>query len=274
MGRHLTRQQEKAMFAKMGNPNNRGINSNQRVMNPNDNQKSSRKMIIISSNQPTLRLSERKFISDEISRQRREGQPQRQSIAIAFSKARKKFGSKRIPPFPMGSSHITDRTRRLLFTLLGAAIAIRILREFSRRQSGHKDNDKQSGHRDNKNPNNNNKEIKISLRQLRKLRSDAIKQGKDRFFVNGKPILVSFSKFMIQFIEMENKRKGLKDTDKITLQPTNTGHKSGHKDNPNNDDQKKSKPPSKEARRKGRQMLREFQSGVERIEKRKLRRQK
>ncbi len=233
MSRHLTRQQEKAMFAKMGNPNNRGINSNQRVMNPNDNQKSSRKIIIRSSNQPTLRLSERKFISDEISRQRREGRPQRQSIAIAFSKARKKFGSNRIPEFPKGSSHITERTRRLLFTLLGAAIAIRILREFTKKQSSHKSGH-QSSHRDNNNPN--NKEIKISLRQLKKLRSDAIKQGKDRFFVNGKPILVSFAKFMIQFIEMENKRKGLKDTDKITLQPTNN--------NPNNKNKKEKTEPS------------------------------
>ena len=184
MSRHLTRQQEKAMFAKMGNPNNRGINSNQRVMNPDNNIKTSRRVVVRSSNQPTLRRSERQFISDEISRQRREGKPQRQSIAIAFSKARKKFGENRIPAFPTGSSHITEKTRRLLFTLLGAAIAIRILREFSRRQSGHRDDNKsghKSGHINNNNPN--NKEIKISLRQLRKLRSDAIKQGKDRFLL-------------------------------------------------------------------------------------------
>ena len=40
MSRHLTRQQEKAMFAKMGNPNNRGINSNQTVINPDNNKDS------------------------------------------------------------------------------------------------------------------------------------------------------------------------------------------------------------------------------------------
>lgn len=40
------------------------------------------------------------FISREISRQREEGKPQAQSIAIAFSKATRKFGRNRIPSPP------------------------------------------------------------------------------------------------------------------------------------------------------------------------------
>ncbi len=42
MGGHLRSDRErKAMFANMGNPNNRGINSNQKVMNPDNNNQDS-----------------------------------------------------------------------------------------------------------------------------------------------------------------------------------------------------------------------------------------
>lgn len=72
-----------------------------------------------------------KFIGDEISRQRKEDRPQEQSIAIAFSKARRMFPaqeSKLVPKNnPNGSQ---DRFRRLLFLLVGTAIALRILRDF------------------------------------------------------------------------------------------------------------------------------------------------
>lgn len=38
----------------------------------------------------------RRFITREIKRQRREGKPQKQAVAIAFSKARKRFGNKEL----------------------------------------------------------------------------------------------------------------------------------------------------------------------------------
>ncbi len=71
------------------------------------------------------------FIGDEISRQRKEGRPQSQSIAIAFSKARKKFPrfKKRLELMrgnPNGLSQ--KRIRRLLILLFGVAVALSILR--------------------------------------------------------------------------------------------------------------------------------------------------
>ena len=80
---------------------------------------------------PVLTSEERKFISKEISRQRREGKPQKQSIAIAFSKARKMFGNarlKRMPNNPRDDTKETRKIRNLLVTLFGAAIALEIIR--------------------------------------------------------------------------------------------------------------------------------------------------
>lgn len=70
------------------------------------------------------------------------------------------------------------------------------------------------------NPRSSNDNIRISLRQIKKLRDDAVKQNKDRFFINGQPILVSFAKFWIPFIEGEIKRKGIRENEKITVSPT------------------------------------------------------
>ena len=42
----------------------------------------------------------REFISKEIRRQRKEGKPQPQAVAIAFSKARMKFGTDMVKEFP------------------------------------------------------------------------------------------------------------------------------------------------------------------------------
>ncbi len=75
------------------------------------------------------------FISREISRQSKEGKPQAQSIAIAFSKARKKFPAQRRKLELIkvkGNPHITKRTRSLIFLLLGTALALQVLRETRR----------------------------------------------------------------------------------------------------------------------------------------------
>lgn len=51
-----------------------------------------------SSSASQLSPEEREFISDEISRQRAEGRPQDQAVAIAFSKARERFGNDKFDP--------------------------------------------------------------------------------------------------------------------------------------------------------------------------------
>jgi len=83
---------------------------------------------------PRLSLKQREFIAKEIRRGIKEGRPQQQSIAIAFSKARKKFKDKRF--LPRMTSHkgnpngiFPKRTRNLLITLLGVAIALRLFRQ-------------------------------------------------------------------------------------------------------------------------------------------------
>ncbi len=111
---HLTRDQEKAMFAKRG--------KDTRDSNPNfSNQPSTRSRLT-----PTMQ----KFISNEIRRQLKEGKGQQQSVAIAFSKARKKFGNSRLIPKVKNQKDkkLDKRTERLLFTVLGAAIALEIIR--------------------------------------------------------------------------------------------------------------------------------------------------
>lgn len=118
-GRNI-RGQQKAIFAKMGS---RHDNNNQIAR-----QVQSRR------NQPQrLPPNIRNFISDKISILRREGVPQNVAIARAFSEARTKFGENKVPRLSVSSSHIDNRTRQLIITLLGTAIALRILREITRR---------------------------------------------------------------------------------------------------------------------------------------------
>ncbi len=72
------------------------------------------------------------FIGKEISRQRKEGRPQAQSIAIAFSKARKKFPrqAKRLTLMgnPSRDKLTPRRISNLLVLLFGTAVALSILR--------------------------------------------------------------------------------------------------------------------------------------------------
>lgn len=88
---------------------------------------------IMRTQRPRLPKTQREFIAKEIRRGIREGRPSKQAIAIAFSKARKKFGNaglritRTVTDNPNG--RVDKRTRRLLFLLLGTAIALRILRE-------------------------------------------------------------------------------------------------------------------------------------------------
>ena len=80
---------------------------------------------------PKIDKEARDFISKKISILTREGKRQDVAIGRAFSEARRKFGEDRVPKIPsMSSNQISQRTRRLLFTLLGFAIALRILRQF------------------------------------------------------------------------------------------------------------------------------------------------
>ena len=87
----------------------------------------------ITSNQPKLSPDKRQFVSDAISKEIRAGKPRKQAIAIGFSKARAKFGNSGLQVTRTIKNRRTDnvdkRTRSLLFTLLGVAIALRILRE-------------------------------------------------------------------------------------------------------------------------------------------------
>ncbi len=79
---------------------------------------------------PKLPKNVKDFISKEISRQRKEGRPQRQSIAIAFSKARKKFPRQAKKLKLMGNPRTMSRNRliNLLVLLVGVSVALRILR--------------------------------------------------------------------------------------------------------------------------------------------------
>ena len=75
---------------------------------------------------------ERQFLANKIRKNIREGKPRKQAIAIAFSQARRKFGSDKIPPLSnQRTNTIDDRTRRLLVFLIGASLAISILRRIN-----------------------------------------------------------------------------------------------------------------------------------------------
>ncbi len=109
---HLTRQQEKAMFAGMGSRNTRDSSPTMQ-----------------SRSTPILRPTERMFIASKIRKNIKEGKPRKQAIAIAFSQARKKFGSSRIPSISnQKTDKIDKRTERLLIRLLGLALALEIIR--------------------------------------------------------------------------------------------------------------------------------------------------
>ena len=86
------------------------------------------------SMKPKITGDARDFISREISRQRKEGKPVRQSIAIAFSKARKQFPKQRkklqVKLTTGNPNGISDKKlQNLLVTLFGVAIALQILRQ-------------------------------------------------------------------------------------------------------------------------------------------------
>ncbi len=237
MAGHIRSDRErKAMFSNMNNPNSneRTSNPNNKVINSerNPNDRVQRKVIMGSgqtnnqrkiseqsnNNQPTrLPKNQRDFISKEISRQRKEGKPQNQAIAIAFSKARKEFGNKGL--IPKVSNPNGKKTERLLRTLLGVAVALAIIRSFKKKNNPMDKNNPNNN--SNNNPNNNsNKDIRISLNEIKRLRNKAVKENKDKFFINGQPVLVSFAKFWIPFIESEIKRKGIRSSEKITISPT------------------------------------------------------
>lgn len=185
MSRHRTDRERKAMFANMGSSGHKqGMNINQQVIKQPE-RNLSRKVVVKSKDgqfigsksfrlfgsepsvtkkpfgsshntghidKPKLSKTKREFISKEIRRQRREGKPAKQSIAIAFSKARKKFGNsalRQMPSNPNNDNKEQKRIRRLLVSLFGLAITLEVLRRVrlqSSHKSGHTDNDKQSGH--------------------------------------------------------------------------------------------------------------------------------
>ena len=156
MGGHLTRQQEKAMFAKRNQGNPRSDVTPQFIVVAKGkktleisrplSKKEANKLIKVSkfasaktvkfslkkvSPKPKLPTKVSDFIGKEISRQRKEGRPQAQSIAIALSKARKKFPRQARRLTLMGNPNgklSQKRIRNLLVTLFGLAIALQILR--------------------------------------------------------------------------------------------------------------------------------------------------
>lgn len=104
--------QRKAFFAKKGNPRS--------ATSPAFVRTSTR-----------LTPTQKQFISKEIKRQRKEGKPIKQSIAIAFSKARKKFPKQKALKFkgnPNKNFTKKELTNLLVF-LFGTAVALQILRQ-------------------------------------------------------------------------------------------------------------------------------------------------
>ena len=112
----MNRDQEKAMFAKMGSRNTR--DSSPRMTRSK------------TSGSSRLTSQMQMFISAQIRKEIRSGRGQQQSVAIAFSKARIKFGNSRLIPKVKNQQNalLDKKTERLLFTLLGAAIAIEVIR--------------------------------------------------------------------------------------------------------------------------------------------------
>lgn len=85
---------------------------------------------------PRLSAEKREFVGRAISKEIRAGKPRKQAIAIGFSVARKRFGNSGLQATKTIKNRKTDnvdkRTRSLLFTLLGTAIALRILRQITK----------------------------------------------------------------------------------------------------------------------------------------------
>ena len=196
MTRNRSDRERKAMFANMNSSGHKqGMESNQQVVQSQHNENLSRKVVVRdnpnndgtfvgsksfriidskplitkkpfgSSHQsghidrkPKLSKVKLEFISKEIRRQRKERKPEKQSIAIAFSKARKKFGNstlRQMPNNPNNDNKEQKRIRRLLVSLFGLAITLEILRRVrlqSSHKSGHTDNDRNTGHTNNKKP--------------------------------------------------------------------------------------------------------------------------
>ncbi len=96
------------------------------------NSRSNTRPTITRSSKPKLPKNISTFISKQISKEFKAGKGQQQSVAIAFSKARKKFGNgrleitKNIKNSP--TNDINKRTRRIIFLLLGTAVALQVLR--------------------------------------------------------------------------------------------------------------------------------------------------
>ncbi len=74
---------------------------------------------------PTMK----RFLASKIRKNIREGKPAKQSVAIAFSQARKKFGNSRLIPKTNPDLKLDNRTRRLLFLIFGTAIALSLIKQ-------------------------------------------------------------------------------------------------------------------------------------------------
>jgi hypothetical protein len=110
----MDRDQQKAMFAKMGSRGTRDTSP----------------QLSRSTSKARLTPQMSSFISNQIRKELKAGKGQQQSVAIAFSKARSRFGNGRLIPVVKNKpkKDLDKRTERLLFTLLGAAIAIAIIK--------------------------------------------------------------------------------------------------------------------------------------------------
>lgn len=92
--------------------------------------RSPRTPIVMRRNMPKLTKTEREFIAGKIRKNIKEGKPNKQAIAIAFSQARKKFGSRKIPEIKNQRTNVIDkRTRRLLITLIGLSLFLSLFRK-------------------------------------------------------------------------------------------------------------------------------------------------
>ncbi len=105
--------QRKAFFAQKNNP------------------RSSISPSFVRSSRPMLTSTQKTFISKEIRRQRKEGKPIKQSIAIAFSKARTKFPSQKALKLKGNPNNNPTKKEltNLLILLFGTTVALQILRQ-------------------------------------------------------------------------------------------------------------------------------------------------
>ncbi len=96
-----------------------------------DSTRSATSPSFVRSSRPMLTSTQKTFISKEIKRQRKEGKPIKQSIAIAFSKARDKFPKQKA--LKLNGNPNNNPTKKeltnLLILLFGTAVALQILRQ-------------------------------------------------------------------------------------------------------------------------------------------------